>query len=271
MRAHYGFIARFCNPNAGHEKGHVENKVGYNRRNLFVPVPSFDCVETYNRSLLDAHKVKADEVHYKKEKRICDLFEEDQRSLKRIPTQPFNVCRFVYVNADSYGKVRIDDRHYYSSCPEFGGTEVLVGIKAHQIEIYDESGALTVIHNRRFGAERTDSLDYRTSLATLTKNIGAWRNSGVREMIPDPLRKNMDNLCREDLRQTVRTLTNLTLNYSFETAVKDLETGFARNRTHFSDAAVLAARMMSYGLDTPPEKGPDLNGYDQLLRMEVRT
>ena len=66
MRAHYGFIARFCNPNAGHEKGHVENKVGYNRRNLFVPVPSFDCVETYNRTLLDAHKVKADEWHYKK-------------------------------------------------------------------------------------------------------------------------------------------------------------------------------------------------------------
>lgn len=90
-------------------------------------------------------------------------------------------------------------------------------------------------------------------------------------MIPDLLRKNMDDLCREELRQTVRTLTSLTLNYSFETAVKALETGFATHRTHFSDAAVLAARMMSYGLDTPPEKGPDLNGYDQLLRMEVRT
>ena len=271
MRAHYGFIARFCNPNAGHEKGHVENKVGYNRRNLFVPVPSFDCVETYNRGLLDAHKIKADEWHYKKGQRISDLFEEDRRALKRLPDHPFNVCRFVYVDADSYGKVRLDDRHYYSTCPEFGGTEVLVGIKAHHIEIYDESGALTVVHSRRFGAERTDSLDYRTSLATLTKNIGAWRNSGVREIIPDKLRKSMDDLCHEDLRQTVRTLSQLTRNYSFETAVKALEAGFAANRTHFSDAAVLAARMMSYGLDTPPEKGPDLNGYDQLLRTEVMT
>lgn len=271
MRAHYGFIARFCNPNAGHEKGHVENKVGYNRRNLFVPVPNFDCVEMYNRSLLDAHKVKADEWHYKKGKQISVLFEEEKRALKRLPDHPFNVCRFEYFDADSYGKVRLDDRHYYSTCPEFGGTEVLVGIKAHHIEVYDESGVLTVVHSRRFGAERTDSLDYRTSLATLTKNIGAWRNSGVREIIPDKLRTSMDELCHEDLRQTVRTLSQLTRNYSFETAVKALEVGFATNRTHFSDAAVLAARMMSYGLDTPPEKGPDLNGYDLLLRTEAMT
>ena len=34
---HYGFEARFCNPAAGHEKGNVENKVGYSRRNYFVP------------------------------------------------------------------------------------------------------------------------------------------------------------------------------------------------------------------------------------------
>lgn len=34
---HYGFRSNFCNPRSGHEKGSVENKVGYHRRNLFVP------------------------------------------------------------------------------------------------------------------------------------------------------------------------------------------------------------------------------------------
>jgi transposase len=268
MRAHYGFTARFCNPNAGHEKGHVENKVGYNRRNLFVPLPAYDCIETYNQSLLEAHKDKASEPHYKKGRKIHDLFKEDQQALKRLPGYPFNVCRFLYITADSYGKVRLDGQHYYSTCPEFGGTEVLVGIKAHSIEIYDERGTLTIVHSRCFGTERTDSLDYRTTLATLTKNIGAWSNSGVRDMIPESLRKNMDELCREDLRQTVRTLTKLTRSYSFETAVKALETGFQTNRTHFCDAAVLAARMVEYGLETMPEKGPDLTGYDILLQAK---
>jgi len=37
---HYGFSSNFCNPNSGHEKGSVENKVGYHRRNLFVRFPN---------------------------------------------------------------------------------------------------------------------------------------------------------------------------------------------------------------------------------------
>jgi len=33
------YAAAFCNVGAGHEKGHVENGVGWARRNLFVPTP----------------------------------------------------------------------------------------------------------------------------------------------------------------------------------------------------------------------------------------
>ena len=62
MRAHYGFSIRFCNPDSGHEKGNVESKIGYTRRNLFVPEPEFDDVEAYNRELLDLHSDKAEEA-----------------------------------------------------------------------------------------------------------------------------------------------------------------------------------------------------------------
>lgn len=265
MRAHYGFLVRFCNPNAGHEKGNVENKVGTMRRNRFVPIPSYDSVEEYNRSLL-REPADGETVHYKKSRPVAELFEEDRSALKPLPTYPFNVCRFLYATADSYGKVRLDAHHFYSTCPEFGGTEVLVGIRAHTVEIYEEGGSLLTTHRRRFGEDRTDTLDYRTTLATLTKSLGSWKNSGVREIIPEMLREKMDALCREDLRQTVRTLSQLTKSYSFETAVKALEEGFRMSRTGFCDAAVLAARMLNYGLDTPPEHGPDLTPYDQLLK-----
>jgi transposase len=36
---HHRFKVDFCNPNKGNEKGSVENKVGYTRRNMLVPVP----------------------------------------------------------------------------------------------------------------------------------------------------------------------------------------------------------------------------------------
>ncbi|GBF12252.1 integrase core domain protein [Tepidibacillus sp. HK-1] len=37
---HYGFQYEFCNAGKGHEKGNVENKVGYTRRNWMVPLPT---------------------------------------------------------------------------------------------------------------------------------------------------------------------------------------------------------------------------------------
>ncbi len=54
---HYGFKAQFCNPGKGHEKGHVENKVGYSRRNFFVPEPAFDDIEVFNHGLFAAAEV----------------------------------------------------------------------------------------------------------------------------------------------------------------------------------------------------------------------
>lgn len=38
FKLHYRFQAEFCNPASGNEKGNVGNKVGYSRRNTFVPV-----------------------------------------------------------------------------------------------------------------------------------------------------------------------------------------------------------------------------------------
>ena len=52
FKEHHGFEAAFCNANAGHEKGNVENKVGYHRRNLLVPIPEFERLDRYNEELL---------------------------------------------------------------------------------------------------------------------------------------------------------------------------------------------------------------------------
>ena len=48
---HYRFEADFCNPASGNEKGNVENKVGYSRRNAFVPVPTITSFDEFNESL----------------------------------------------------------------------------------------------------------------------------------------------------------------------------------------------------------------------------
>jgi hypothetical protein len=265
MRAHYRFSVRFCNPNAGHEKGNVENKIGYTRHNVFVPIPIINDIESFNKEFLDKHKIKAQENHYKKMMPIHKLFEDDRKALLKLPTVPFDACRYVYIKADGYGKVRVDDRHYYSTSPECGNCEVLVGIRAHTVDILTEGLHLLVRHSRQFGEKRSDTIDYRTSIAILMRNVGAWPNSGVRELVSDMLRNAMDEQPREALQSTLRTMHLLTRTYNFETAVAALEEGLRINRTNFCDAAILAARIAGYGLDNPPEAGPDLRVYDDLL------
>jgi transposase len=266
LRAHYNFSIRFCNPDAGHEKGHVETKVRYDRSNLFVPIPVYDDIVVNNQELLEKHTLKASEEHYKKLVPIRQLFEEDRKALLPLPQMPFNACRYLYVKADGYGKVRLDDRHYYSTCPEFGGREVLVAVRAHAIDILGDDRRVLVRHSRQFSEQRTDSCDYRTSLAVLLRNAGAWKNSGVREILPASLRTAMDSQPREQLQETIRVMNLLSRTYNFETAVAALEEGLRINRTRFCDAAVLAARITGCGLTVVPASGPDLRGYDILLQ-----
>lgn len=268
MRAHYGFSLRFCNPYSGHEKGNVENKIGYTRRNLFVPEPTFDDVEAYNRELLDRHKEKAEEPHYKKLLPIRELFQADKQALLPLPAKPFDVCRYEYLKSDGYGKIQLDGRHYYSTRPEYADREVLVAVRAHTVDILDERKQLVVRHTRQYGTKRSDSVDYRTSLAMLTRNVGAWRNSGIRELVSPALKEVMDNQPRDQLKATLRTMQQLTTTYSFEAALQALDAGIRMNRSRFCDTAVLAARICEYGLDTAAKPGPDLKIYDSFLEHE---
>lgn len=263
FRAHYGFQIRFCNPYSGHEKGNVEDKVGTNRRNLFVPVPTYHDIEEYNRTLLGQHAKKAAEIHYKKGTLISELFEEDRKHFLPLPAKPFNVCRYEHYKADGYGRICLDGKHFYSTKPENHGKRVMIGLRAHYIDILEPGGSLLVRHMRQYGDTRTDLCDYSTSLGMLSKNIGAWGNSGFRRDAPELVREYIDGLPRTERKSCVRMLSDLTEQYGYQAAVKAMELAVKSSSVNKSDTAVLAARIAGYGIDTPPEPGPSLAVYDQ--------
>lgn len=53
FKLYYDFNVLFLNVNRGYEKGTVEQGVRYMRRNLLVPLPSFDDFDKFNLELLD--------------------------------------------------------------------------------------------------------------------------------------------------------------------------------------------------------------------------
>lgn len=245
-----------------HNKGNVENKVGTVRRNLFVPIPHYHDIIEYNKELLPKHTEKAAELHYKKQIQISELFEEDKKHLLCLPAKPFNVCRYDWFKADGYGKVCIDGKHYYSTKPENHGKKVLIGVHAHYIDVLEDDGKLVVRHRREYGERRTDTSDYSTALAVLSRNAGAWNNSGVRRDLPDPLREYMDGLDKPALKTSLRLMSSVNDQYGYNAAIDAMNMALKNGSINESDVKILAARITGYGINTPPENGPSLKVYD---------
>ena len=157
----------------------------------------------------------------------------------------------------------MDGKHYYSTRPELHGKSVMIGIRAHYIEVFEDNGKLIARHRRQYGKERTDVSDYSTSLRALQKNAGAFRNSGIRKALPDPLREYMDGLERPLLKEKLRLMSRLNDEYGYAAAVDAMNKALRHGNVNASDAKIIAQRISGYGIETPPEAGPPLTVYDE--------
>jgi len=272
FQAHYKFEVTFCNPESGHEKGNVENKVGYVRRNYFVPLPSVASLQAWNTELLDVCDLDNAREHYKKEIPICELFQADRQALLDLPQLPFEACRYEHVKTNGYGKFVLDGRHSYSSSPMYGEREIVVRIGAHYVEPLDAAGDPIARHERAFGLDRTDTVDWLTMVDQLIAKPGAWRNSIMRSQVSYEVRDYLDEQDKSGLRQALRLIKELSSQYGLDVAITSIQETLVRRRTTgiTENAAVIAARIAHYGLDTPSEPGPDLGRYDTLLDAEGR-
>ena len=200
FQAHYRFAVTWCNPYSGHEKGSVENKVGYLRRPRLVPPPVVDDWVTFNAALLDRCDADAARPHYRKHTPIATLLAEDRAACGPLPRAAFDPVRYVTVPTDGYGKFAWDGAHYYSTAPEYARQSVTVRVGAYTVTALGPDGAVVATHRRRFGRARTDSVDPRTSLTRLARNPGAWGNSAIREQAPAAIRTSLDGYARDELR-----------------------------------------------------------------------
>lgn len=118
FQAHYGLETTCCNPYAGYEKGHVENKVGFLRRNLLVPVPEVADLVAHNQIRVGQSEQHWTRIHYKKGLPVATLFPADCQALRALPPQAFAPYRYTRVHADRPGRFCLEGQHGYSSAPE---------------------------------------------------------------------------------------------------------------------------------------------------------
>ena len=261
--AHYGFSYTFCNPNSGHEKGSVENKVGFIRRSLLVPVPQVVNAKSYNKSLLDRCMELSSKEHWRKGEPEAQLFVEDRFALDGLPSKPFEVVRYVRCTADKKGKVRVDGPHLYSTDPAYAGREMAVALGATEVSIFDSEGAFVCEHARVYGSAPTDSTDPGSQLHLLCVKPGGWQNSQVRTALSDDLRGHMDSLNRDGLKAELRLLRDETARSGWSATLQAAEMALAATgRVDAASVAVGAARISSPHGVIAYDQPVDLAEYD---------
>lgn len=273
---HYGFEARFCNPDSGHEKGNVENKVGYSRRNFFVPEPEFTDIQAYNQGLFAVAENDTRRFHYRKEKLISRLLKEDQAAMLPLPEKPFETAKWQKAKANKVGKIKFET-NTYSASPQVAGREVWVKAGAHTLEILDEEHVSIICHNRLYGKNK-ESMNWYPYLTTLIKRPNALKYSGFYQELPDPWQDYLEDCNYDDKKKSLKVLLKILEEKDIDTATRSLEECL-ENNTATADGILLSyyrltQEIINENLTLPlnllkQEKyTPDLKTYD-LLMQEV--
>ncbi len=185
LRAHYLFDSHFCRPAEGHEKGAVENLVGYVRRNALVPVPSFASWEALNTHLL-AWCARDRE-------RRAAAWEQEQAALRALPFRIFDasISRMAQVNRLSV--IRVDHNRYSVPC-RYVGQLVAVAVSTDEVAI-SANGYLLARHTRCHGRDQT-VLEIAHYLPAIARKPHAVSHAAVIRQLPPIYATVRDQLCR---------------------------------------------------------------------------
>lgn len=240
FKQHYNFTSVFCNPSAGHEKGNVESKVGYHRRNFFVPVPRFENLADYNRQLLDESVADHEREHYRFNDDISRLHEADKAALLPLPATAYDCSRYETVKVDLYGKFKLDSPLYtYSTAPKYAGSRVLVQITSDAVIPLDDSARPIAKHKRLYGDFKQEQMDWLPYLTQLSRCPGALKYSGIYKMLPDPLQHYLDGLDKTSQGKVLKALAKLSEDNGFDRAVSSVAEAVRRGRSDLDSLLAL--------------------------------
>ena len=182
---HYGFRLVFMNPMKPNEKGTVEQAVRFMRRNLLVPIPSFDDLNEFNKELLDKCTSALKREHYIYKKPIIDLHFEDINELNKLAPTPF-VCSSVENRVlDNYGRLSLNNAIYYYLNPEYAYKKVQIKLLPDDIEVYDEDGIFLMRTARVVGKAGARWINWSPYIRLLADKPAAIYNFSFLDLFND--------------------------------------------------------------------------------------
>ena len=263
---HYRFEAVFCNVEAGHEKGNVEGKVGYHRRNWLVPVPRFERLVSYNQELLETCELDGEREHYRKEGTIAELYAADKAALLALPAVPLDVSKYITVKTNGYGRFYLGNGlHEYSVSPQYADSRVLVKITAGEVIPLDKGHQPIVRHRRLYGDSRQQSMQWLPYLTQLSRSPNALKYTGIYPMLPESLKTYLDKCGRSDKGKILRVIAALTERNGFEGALETVDHALKYAATDIDSLINLHNRIYGQVPDLAPM--PLARSIPELMRV----
>ena len=203
---HYRFQADFCNPASGNEKGNVENKVGYSRRNFFVPVPVITSFEEYNETLWERCEKDAERKHYKHKVPIRELWEKEKEKLLVLPPHPYQVFRYTTLAVNKYGFVTIETNKY-ALPPELSGKVVQAKLWYDHVEFFYDHRAAGE-YRRSYGSNE-ELMDWTQYTSVLAKKPGAVEHTRFFRQMPEQWQKLLSQSQGKERRSALQLLSEI--------------------------------------------------------------
>src|SRR5262249_68801 len=124
FRSHWRFEASFCAPGKGHEKGGVENEVGYFRRHHFVPGARRKSLEELNEEWLNGCRADFTRVIDQRPQSVGEMFAQEAPLLLPLPKENFDLAEEGFHRVNGKGCVQVRGNFY--SAPLRPGTQARV-------------------------------------------------------------------------------------------------------------------------------------------------
>lgn len=271
---HHKFKAVFCNPNKGQEKGNVENKVGYKRRNYFVPLPVINSLEEYNKELLRICDEDMKREHYIKKELISDLLKQEIEEMLPLPNERFKVSRLEKAKTDNYSFVSFENNKY-STAPQYHKCSLWLEITADKVRILNEKYEEIAEHKRYYGQQKQPIVDWIKYLDAISRKPNSFKYTPFFKELPKVWQEYFKYADFDDSKKMLNILTPIIIDG------KMVEATIAMNKSNVNtpDDFLLSYRNL---LDEPNEKAfkvpkstpkqipyrQNLFVYDALIRGE---
>lgn len=267
FRSYYLFESHYCTPAQAHEKGGVENDIGYAQRNFFSPIPEVETFAELNAFLHQACLQDAQRRTRGQKELVARLWETEKAFLLPLPDRKFPACRTRVVKPNGYLQVEYDTNRY--SVPyDYRDRQLVLRAFPFRIELLylDE---VVAVHTRCFQKEQ-DILDPWHYLPLLQQRPGAfehakplrrWRRQWPRsyERLLAELRENKPN--GQGVREFLEIL-QLHLKYSEKQVEKAVEMALDFGAAHL-DGVQLCLRQLLEDKEQP--KSLDLSFLPELV------